>query len=301
MKSIIEFSLKNVVKLPPSLVLISGGWYDPKKLASVAAISPEAINISLPVSWSPLMFIHNGRILLCGGENNLQFCLQLDKKSWKDHSILQQKRSWASVATTNTATFLFGGDESKDTYEYLGTDSIKWQVGKNKLPNGFSGGSAIAISQNEIWLIGGAGSYRRILSFDIRSQTFKELPMKLEWGRRVHRCIQIPKSSKVIITGGEDCANNELDSTEIIDIETGIIKHAAAMNFKRSYHGIGILTLENIERVVVFGGFGNGYTNSIEAFDPERETWDIIDVSLIQSRSSFGYLTVRKDNIMYLD
>ena len=76
------------------------------------------------------MVAHNGKILLCGGNGNSDKCLQLDHGTWKEHSTLNEERVWHSAVTTQTATFVFGGDYSDKTYEYLPKDSTKWLMGK---------------------------------------------------------------------------------------------------------------------------------------------------------------------------
>ena len=76
------------------------------------------------------MVSHNGTILLCGGFGNEKKCLQMDHGTWKEHSTLNVERDWHSAVTTQTATFVFGGDYSDKTYEYLPKDSTKWLMGK---------------------------------------------------------------------------------------------------------------------------------------------------------------------------
>ena len=88
----------------------------------------------MPVNISgPSMVLHNGTILVCGGISNEQKCLQLDHETWKEHSTLNEERSGHSAVTTKTATFLFGGDYSRTTYEYLPKDSTTWLKGKTEI------------------------------------------------------------------------------------------------------------------------------------------------------------------------
>ena len=62
-------------------------------------------------------------------------------------------------------------------------------MGKTKIPGGFENGCAIAVkSGQEIWLIGGFRTEKRILSFDVESHTFQVLPFQLNVGRSSHRC-----------------------------------------------------------------------------------------------------------------
>ena len=81
---------------------------------------------NLPHKISSLsMVAHNGTILLCGGRNNEQKCLQLDHGTWKKHSTLNEARVAHSIVRTQEGTFLFGGYSyySKTTFEYLPRDS----------------------------------------------------------------------------------------------------------------------------------------------------------------------------------
>ena len=126
------------------------------------------------------MVAHYGTILLCGGRYNEKKCLQMDHGTWKEHSTLNKKRVWHSTVTTQEATFIFGGYNSKTTYEYLPKDSTKWLMGVTEIPGGLKDGYAISVkSEQEIWLIGGYGTEKRILSFNVNDHTFQELPFKL--------------------------------------------------------------------------------------------------------------------------
>ena len=97
-----------------SMTLIAGGKNSRKTLASVEVISEDASNnkiqlANLPeaIGWSPSMVKHNGTILLCGGYNNLQTCLKMEKNGWIQHSNLKRFRTFASAVATNTSTFIF--------------------------------------------------------------------------------------------------------------------------------------------------------------------------------------------------
>ena len=200
------------------------------------------------------MVTHDGTIILCGGKSNEKKCLQLDNGIWKDHSTLNVERAWHSAVTTQTATFVFGGWDSRKTYEYLPKDSTKWIMGRTEIPGGFRIGCAIAVkSDQEIWLIGGQGTEKRILSFDVVSHTFQVVPFQLNVGRYGHRCAFIPKTSKIMITGGY--SDGSLDSTEVLDTEDGSITMASPMNSKRTGHGIGVVTINGKDRLAVFGCF----------------------------------------------
>ena len=195
------------------------------------------------------MVAHNGTILLCGGENNSNKCLQLDHGTWKEHSTLNEKRVWHSAVTTQEATFIFGGGYSDKTYEYLPKDSTKWLMGRTEIPGGFRSGCAVAVkSEQEIWLIGGWENERRILTFNINDHTFQVLTSQLSVRRRGHRCAFIPNTNKIMITGGYDM----LDSAEILDTEDGSVTMASPMNTKSFLHGMGVVTINGKDRLAVF-------------------------------------------------
>jgi len=296
---------------PVSMILIAGGHdNDFNKLASVEVISNDARNnIQLPdlpktISMSSSIVNHNGAILLCGGKNNLQTCLKMEENGWNHHSYLNKERRYASAVATNTATFIFGGDESGTTYEYLEQgSSSNWQLGNEEIPDGFYGGCAIAISDEEIWLIGGIDTYSRILSFNTRNHEFTEVnTIQLKEGRFRHACIQIPGTTKIMVSGGVDSSFSVFDSAEIIDFDTKSVTNTGKMNFKRAYHGIGILTLDGEDQVVIFGGYdGNSYLDSVEVYDQETKKWTTLtDKKLSQARSDFGFLTIKRVDIPWL-
>ena len=94
-------------------MIIAGGREDGFVKSSVEVLTGDLGTKRLPNLPEEIdessMVVHNGTILLCGGENNEQECLQLDHGTWKEHSTLNEARVVHSAVTTQTATFLFGG------------------------------------------------------------------------------------------------------------------------------------------------------------------------------------------------
>ena len=248
---------------------------------------------------SQSMVHHDGAILLCGGISNLQICLKLDHGTWKRHSTLNQERVDHSAVTTQTATFLFGGSNSRHTYEYLPKGSSTWLMGKIDIPSGFGCGCAIAVkSDQEIWLIGGYGTEKRILSFSVSDHTFKELPYQLNVGRFYHSCAFIPNTRKVMIAGGFGDDEDFLNTTEILDTVNGTITMATPMNSKRYTHGMGVLTIKGEDRLAVFGGFdGNTWLDTVELYNAKTEKWHTSDIKLNAGKSDFGFLTVKLSDV----
>ena len=303
----------------PSIILVGGNvanpYYhrDPYHLermfptASVDMIAGDLRTKQLPNlpftdTADPVIFEHNDKILLLCATKQKK-CYQLDVKghTWKEHSILNRMRIWTSAIATNTATFIFGGNFSPHSFEYLPKGSTTWMIGKSQIPGGFSrGGCAIFDERNnEILLI---GSGRKILSFSIENHTFDVLPQELNVGRWGHQAILIPGTNKVLITGGEDDLDEckDLDSTEILDLKDKSIEMASPMNCKRACHGLGLINVNDRQRIAAFGGnnYVDGCLNSVEFYDPITDKWEIsYHIKLEEARADFGYITTKWTNI----
>ena len=245
------------------------------------------------------MVSHFGTILLCGGFGNEKNCLKFENGTWKKHSTFDKERVWHSAVTTQKATFFFGGERSRTTYEYLLKDSSKWLTGKTKIPGCFEGGYAIAVkSEQKIWLIGGWRTEKRILSFDVESHTFQVVPFQLNVGRFSHRCGFIPNTKKIMITGG--CNDGYLDSTEVLDTEDGSIIMASPMNSKRFAHGMGVVTVNGEDRVAVFGGLDDGgdELDCAELYNTQTEKWEMTDFKLSEAKYGFSFLSIKLGHIL---
>ena len=308
-----------------SCVIVAGGYND-DPCDSVEALTEDLLEAdfrkkklpSLPreITRSSMVLVsHNKKILLCGGSRNSDRCLQLENGNWKEHSILNEERISPSVVTTNSATFLFGGYNSDDylhtTFEYLPKDSTIWLIGKTKIPGSFWSGCAIEVKSDlEIWLIGGAGMVdEAILSFNVNDHTFQKLPYKLNTRRYGHRCAFIPNTKKLMITGGlNGISDDPLDSTEVIDIEDGTITMGSPMNSKRACHGMGVVTINNEDRLIVFGGeeffnqriVSNKIVDNVEVYNTETEKWETTGIKLKNKKAEFGFLTVNLAQIQNL-
>ena len=241
------------------------------------------------------MFLHNETIMLCGGKNNQQTCLKLEEDTWTDYNSFKEERFYASVVSTTTATFIFGGLGSEHNYEYLEKNASEWKLGQTKIPgNGFYDGCSIAIFQDEIWLIGGGRfTKQRILSFSVNNQNFTVLPTKLKKGRYRHQCAFIPGTRHLMITGGY--TNEYSDSTEIIDVENRNVTEGPPMNSKRGEHGIGVLNIDGQERVVVFGGYNSEdvYLKSVEVYNAQTQRWERTNIELSEAKAEFGFMTIK--------
>ena len=136
-----------------SCILLTGGLRIRSTIYTVEVLSRDlrsSIFPNLPAEIiDTTMFMHDGKILVCGGGYNEEKCLQLIHGTWKKHSTLNEKRIRHSTVTTQTGTFIFGGFYSDNTYEYLPKDSVKWLKGRPIIPKGFYGGCAIAVKSDQ--------------------------------------------------------------------------------------------------------------------------------------------------------
>ena len=289
-----------------SCVIVAGGLKSGFGVSTVEVLTNERFkklpNLPGNIDGST-MTLHNGTILICGGWGNKKSCLQLDRGVWNVHSVLKERRFCHSAITTETATFIFGGHYSNTTYEYLPKDSNTWLVGKTEIPGGFWKGCAIASrSEEEIWLIGGLENQRRILSFNTKHHTFQKLESSLNIERYEQRCAFIPNTNQIMITGGGSPSGSpggEFASTEIFNTQTGNVKTASRMNFRRSEHGIGVIAINGKDSLVVFGGQNNRYEDhdSIEVYNVQKGIWEITNMKLEEPKMAFGFLSVKLNDI----
>ena len=289
-------------------IIVAGGYTSSSDVFAVDVLTGEQCSFiqvpNLPKSiYNSSMVVHNGTILLCGGFSNEKKCLQLDHGTWKVHSTLNEERVDHSAVTTQMATFLFGGERSRTTYEYLPRGSTKWLMGKTQIPRGFDSGCAIAVkSEKEIWLIGGESTENRILSFNVENHSFQELHFQLTTGRQGHKCAYIPNTNKIIITGGyiQGYGYGYLNSTEIIDVRDGRISRASPMNLKRHQHGMGIVTINGEDKLVAFGGKRSWQSclDCVEVYNTKTRKWEHTDIKLKAPKTSFGFLNVKLEHII---
>ena len=68
------------------------------------------------------------------------------------------------------------------------------------MPFDFKGGCAVAISDTEIWLIGG-NSGRTIFSFNTNNREFTNKNIKLSHVREGPACAIIPGTKQILVTG----------------------------------------------------------------------------------------------------
>ena len=311
-KMIKNFKLAEISMAKTFGIIIAAGAGRRNDLESVEFIGQDCLIKEFPSLPHPVisrsMVLHDGKILICGIEDGTtgkwglkRWCFMLKNGTWKKHSVMNQERSSDGAVSTKSGTFVFGGMGlvyNDITFEYLPKGSLKWIMGKNRIPGGFFWGCAIATkSEQEILLIGGRHNEKRILKFNVKDHTFEELPVKLIVGRFEARCAFIPGTNKIMITGGSD--GRCLKSTEILDLDKGSIVMASPMNFSRSFHGIGIITVNDVQRLAVFGGSEDvlGFHDTIELYNMQTQKWELSEARLKNRRSCFGFINANLQDI----
>ena len=292
--------------------MVGGGYdSDSSRINSFETISSElSMNdkklVELPygISGRPSIFLHGDNLLLCGGFNNINKCLKYENDTWKEHSILNEGRTYASVVTTADGTFIFGGDGNfaRYNFEFLPKNSMVWQEGRTKIPDGFTTGCLVEVPyKQKILLIGGSDTETRILKFDIETQTFEEMAVSLLKERYSHTCAKLPDKNLIVITGGYSNGNTH-GTSEIFNLEDNTITSGNPMNTKRYAHGMAVITIDNEDRLAVFGGDRDNYhyLDSVETLNPRTKKWEISDLKLEKAKENFGYISLPNDFISKL-
>ena len=191
--------------------------------------------------------------------------------------------------------YIFSGDKTKNTWEWLPDGENKWQIGTCSIPNTFEEGCAVKINDEEILLIGGWQTFKRVLKFNTITKSFTNLGDVLKQvGKYGHACTRF--EDKVIVTGGTKGYPYFTDSasTEIIHINdltttytTGSLVQA------RSYPGLVVVHVENKPTVLAVGGSNDmNVLDSIEMWNPINETWTMTSMKLSEPRFNFGILSL---------
>ena len=112
-------------------------------------------------------------------------------------------------------------------------------------------------------------------------------------------CAFIPNTKKIMITGGSRCLHH-INSTEIFDTENESITLAGPLNCIRDSHGIGVLTINDQDRIAVFGGqdiVNNTALQSAELYDAKNDILETSDIEVKNARNKFGFLTFKQGEI----
>ena len=88
-------------------------------------------------------------------------------------------------------------------------------------------------------------------------------------------------------------------TTEILDPETMSITIASPMNRRRSEHGIAVITINNENRLAVFGGYQDYFRDlrCFELYNTRTQKWEMTQEISLRKGMDFGYLSVKNEMI----
>ena len=235
------------------------------------------------------------KVLSCGGDidaAHADVCFEKNAEigQWIFHSNLIQKRDLAIGISMPDGVYIFGGDQSQRTSDFLPKFSNIWEVGPEIPGYGITDGCGIRISNTEIVLIGGYESMNRVLKYNTQTKEWSTMPNLIQ-GRRNHNCAII--NDRIIVTGGWDGVNIPyLSSTEIIPLTTFVPILGGNLNTGRCYFGM--LTVgDRFPRLLVLAGETySDHLDSIEVWNDDKEEWTITPLAFKVPRSTFGYLAL---------
>ena len=128
--------------------------------------------------------------------------------------------------------------------------------------------------------------------------------------RAGHCCAFIPGTNKIIVTGGRGYWGLiPLDTSEVIDVEKKSVTFGPKMKNFRADHGIGVLNLNDQERVVILGGCKKLENSNdpcdpevdldtVEAYYPEQNKWLPTDFQLTKPRNYFGFAAIKGEDLI---
>ena len=198
--------------------------------------------------------------------------------------------------------YIFGGDRQtyqnheETTSDFLPKNNNRiWQAGPI-IPNGFTSGCGVKISEEEILLIGGQGdgfgdNLDRILSYNTRSNSFSTWESTLQQKRYGHECVLL--NNQILVVGGRDYSGNWHRSTEVIPLASGTPRYGGNLNTARCYFGLAIVGDGHYKKAISFGGRnGSDELSSVEEWDEDTEQWKMAPYSLDVTDYGFASLAV---------
>ena len=291
---ILHLSLHFVITSGTFTIVVADG-NSRSRLSTVELLGDNTCSIpNLPyaIENSPQMFLNEqNELVICGGYPKKTSCLRLFNGEWKEYAELNKERQFASVVSMDDKTYMFGGWDSETSSEIFQNGS--WKEGPTIPGEGIRYGCGVAISKEELLLIGGGYNTmnrNRITKYNIKTKNWTDID-SLKVGRFGHSCTLF--KDQVFITGGFD-GNTYLNSVEILSLDTMTIKEGNGLQVARYHHGSGLVHLNGKLRFAVFGGFNRNDRNldSIELFDEDTETWTLSKTKLSERKQEFGFLSV---------
>ena len=274
----------------------------PPSSACVAPVLPTSLLHSHPITFST----ESGLVATCG---NGMRCLVLSTENRKFEAninipdIPDPRYQSTSVLVQGTGVFILGGwITSNSGMEIARTFSILLRSGGSTWEDGPTlpqGGAVDACSVP----LGTSSSFLLIGGKEIRETEHKELKQVLEYniqegwapidtwpqllqGRQAHGCAIWGQT--VIVAGGFD--QDDLSSTEIIDIRKKTVTAGGPLNVARSYFA---MTKANLELYIL----GGRYHATVERWNQANNTWTLMEETLSVERGYTSAVAIQESAV----
>ena len=277
-------------------IVVVGGKRNKKSIETIGDNKCDtAPDLPSVVYDYPAVFNHSDKLLVCGGRGNSKSCLWLDGRVWRHHSNLTHMRGLASSISMSTGTYIFGGyyEGGRNTIDFLPVGSSNWKTlpGPTKTPHlgFFHTGCVVKKSEMEVLLIGGYGTGKRILGFDISKEKWTTYYQELIEYRYGHECVTF--HNEVIIIGGNGVPlRNFTEVIDLISMESRIIQTKSPITSPADKQGLAITDVSGKPTLLLFGGDKHGNKNrEIHAWKPDEEKWVKTELKLNEVKYGFGY------------
>jgi N-acetylneuraminic acid mutarotase len=182
----------------------------------------------------------------------------------------------AAAVAVGTKIYIFGGctgditvsSSYRSTINVFDTETNTIETLSATLPNGTDNLAAAAVG-TDIYLFGGNGNLSAINVFDTETDTISTLKSSSTISGDLDYAVAI--GSKIYVFGdfiGSTIDVFDLETTEVSTISTDIKKPASS-----AFATVGT-------KIYLFGGVCNGLNNTIQVFDAETNTLELLDVTL---------------------
>jgi len=292
-----------LVASEPGIGLLVGGYGNSGQLSSTETLglsSCELPSLPSPLKRHLTILTKDDQVLVCGGKGvagqYFTSCLNLQPQdqSWKPHSNMLKNREYSSAVSLASGVLVLGGSGSaRYTTEFLATGSTTWVAGSQVPGAGIEDGCSVDIGGDKLLAIGGYWENNQVVEYNVLSGVWTQWP-ELPEGRYGHKCGRVEET--VVIVGGADQRGDYVPSTILLNLVTRQVTKGGDMSMPRFEHGVAFVGNE----LLVFGGFDTAYNclAEVEAWNPETETWKLVNMELKTGRAEFGTVAVHSNFII---
>ena len=280
-------------------MIVAAGQIRGSRISSVEMLGDTTCslpNLPYDINASPQMFLNvdrdgNKEVVICGGSPKKTSCYKLVNGTWTSFAELNKERFDGHVAVSlEDKTFIFGGNADGKSSEVLEHGSESWKVGPTVPGKGIEDGCGVAISNQELLLIGGYvfHTLKRIIRYNVTSNSWRNEP-SMETDRVYHKCALF--KNQIFVTGGW----RGLKSVDVLTLEPFTITKGNELNVGRYSHGLGLIHHQGKLTLAAFGGRDSNRNelDSVEVLDEDTKAWKLsTSLKLSRKKYQFGFLSV---------